>query len=1780
MNGIPMARTTRPVERTVCRHRSRVRQSAWWAVAFLLAGTSCVNAATMSLQAASGGAGTTVLVPVTLSLASGEQANQLLLLVQVWPDNASVPPLAANLTYANLIPPSAGATPPVVTNSYLGPTGVAYPVPVDTPANTSVLNVNWNPNTSKFNTLTGPTSVTAGNILIPIPASAPSGSTYTVRLLPYNATAKCGTAGKLTTVGPLTTTLGAPITVSVPSPHTLSVTATATPATVSSGGSTSLTATATDSLGHGIATWSWSDGGAGGSFAPSPAAQNPTYTAAANTTDNNRSVTLTVTATCNGPIPISNSGSTVLTVQPVPHTLSVTAAASPSTVASGGTTSLTGSATDSHNHGIATWSWSDGGAGGSFAPSAAVQNPTYTAAANTTDNNRSVTLTVTATCNGPNPISNSGSATVTVQPVPHTVSVSASASPTTVVSGGSTSLTATAVDSHNHGISSWSWSDGGAGGTFSPSAAVQNPTYTAPANTTGSARAITLTATATCNGPTPVSGSGATIVTVLPRFDLTVSGVGEGAVSVNGVLHPLPWTGQFDAGQTITLDAKPALGWVFGGWSGDAGGSATPAVVVMSATKNVTATFLRITQNVMTWDMSSNPGWTLEGDWAWGQPTGQGGDSTGRGKDPTSAQVPPGSNGNVLGTNLQGNYSPSVDESATSNNIDCTGKVQCQLTFTQWLNVEAYGSDEATVEVSNGGDWVVVWQNSPDQDTIMTGFQTVTVDISQVTDNQSAVRIRFRLVSNGSIEYGGWNLSSVKLTSAGNGTRFSFPLNDANEVSGWTFEDAGPGFPPGTPGWQIGAPIAGGGEVLADGTTGADPAAAHTGGLVVGYVIGGNYQRNMAPRYLTTPAFAFSNSRDVTLDFWRWLAVEDAAFDKAAIQINTDDLDAQELFSDDFTGDLSNYSISGTGSAGIANGVLTIKGPLSVAAPIDTTERYDLTGSVDLGTDLGSAGTNHVLIQWTDGLVGSSGSVSWNDVVPPIDVTGTTGVTTYTFSIPRQSLGTDPEGEDNPKFQLRVAVQGGTATVDNLSLSGVTWKYLFQNPLGVNTFDSAWTEVTIPIADEADGKEKVRVRWVMGPTDDFTPGPGQSATEYGGWSLDDINFTEGTIAWRAESYQFPAAMQWDQSGAAAVTIKNMGTGYLDTDFYLGEVAGPASSAEVGTTPGESSPIDRYGAGSVYLAENVDSSQTADFSIVWTAPPLTTMAYRAPVGLTAVADAELSVTGANWFLFDPAGNPVPLYDDLTADMPDMPKSEAGVVISRFPDIGPDTDGYWARFWIEELAGRVPLVVQGYPEPEGPPTYRPLAVLSRDQMAVYISRAMGLSLSPATGVFRDVPTDYWAAEEIEAVARAGVVQGYPPDFTTYQPNNPVTRDQMAKFVCNGMHLAHPVPAVGNDPFTDVPVQIQDPSGALVTNPFVEFIAALKQANVVQGYSDGTYRPQDTVTRDQLAVYIWRAFICPTGAPVVLAGPSITPVDLGAADWIGWPTISEDNAWTASNTVYVSLDAMRLADTMVYTPSGTWSVKFELRDIGAPDVPAPAARTWTANVTGTDIDNARGRTALTGDPYFTLFQLLPTVSPDTFTHADMVGDFMLVASVRDNAGAWDEVSRQAEYKSYGRLLYNNFETGIPTDDSGLTGWKLGGLPGSGPLWHSGQPSLDDSNAESDVAHCVQFTQSQFMARHISSVGWQGLVLTCYMGGSNIGSSESFVLEYSADGGVNWTAINTLSNVPTAEQMKDVAMTKVTFGFPSAADQNPNLWLRVRMAAVSTDALGWIDNIQIKGL
>jgi hypothetical protein len=158
-----------------------------------------------------------------------------------------------------------------------------------------------------------------------------------------------------------------------------------------------------------------------------------------------------------------------------------------------------------------------------------------------------------------------------------------------------------------------------------------------------------------------------------------------------------------------------------------------------------------------------------------------------------------------------------------------------------------------------------------------------------------------------------------------------------------------------------------------------------------------------------------------------------------------------------------------------------------------------------------------------------------------------------------------------------------------------------------------------------------------------------------------------------------------------------------------------------------------------------------------------------------------------------------------------------------------------------------IVSGYPDG----LYRPDQAVTRDQMAVYIARGMtdgsGPPTGPATPTYPDVPTDQWAYDSIEYVTANDVVGGYPNGY--YRPEYDVSRDQMAVFVARARSWI----AIDDDMATAPELFPDVPAGHWAGTA----IEACVDNEVVQGYPDGRYRPNTKVTRDQMAVYVARAF-----------------------------------------------------------------------------------------------------------------------------------------------------------------------------------------------------------------------------------------------------------------------------------------------------------------------------------
>jgi hypothetical protein len=180
-------------------------------------------------------------------------------------------------------------------------------------------------------------------------------------------------------------------------------------------------------------------------------------------------------------------------------------------------------------------------------------------------------------------------------------------------------------------------------------------------------------------------------------------------------------------------------------------------------------------------------------------------------------------------------------------------------------------------------------------------------------------------------------------------------------------------------------------------------------------------------------------------------------------------------------------------------------------------------------------------------------------------------------------------------------------------------------------------------------------------------------------------------------------------------------------------------------------------------------------------------------------------------------------------------------------------YWAKDQVQAVVDA--QIVKGYPDG----TYRPEVTVTRDQMAVYIARALAGGdaavprgpTEPIPPTFDDVMRDSWEYDYVEYCAAAGIVLGY--DDGKYHPELSVDRAQMAVFIARSI-----VDPTGDSGLTGyAPPAAPSFPDVAADHWAYKYVEYVKENDVVTGYPDGSYRPDIIVTRDQMAVYVARAF-----------------------------------------------------------------------------------------------------------------------------------------------------------------------------------------------------------------------------------------------------------------------------------------------------------------------------------
>ncbi|MDQ3928466.1 MAG: S-layer homology domain-containing protein [Chloroflexota bacterium] len=208
---------------------------------------------------------------------------------------------------------------------------------------------------------------------------------------------------------------------------------------------------------------------------------------------------------------------------------------------------------------------------------------------------------------------------------------------------------------------------------------------------------------------------------------------------------------------------------------------------------------------------------------------------------------------------------------------------------------------------------------------------------------------------------------------------------------------------------------------------------------------------------------------------------------------------------------------------------------------------------------------------------------------------------------------------------------------------------------------------------------------------------------------------------------------------------------------------------------------------------------------------------------------------------------------------MPTWTPGPCNMRFNDL-PDSN--WAYSYISNLYCR--NVISGFPDG----TFRPNADITRGQFTKMLVLAFNMTWQvPNQPTFSDVPLGSTYSAFVETAVKAGIVGGYPDG--TFRPNEPVTRGQAVKMIVIAAYWEQSFPSTAT--FNDIPTG----------HWAFSYVEAAYQHHVINGYTDGTFRPQVGMSRAQvskvltIATQPWLPLSRPDGETSPVPVPTQTSV-----------------------------------------------------------------------------------------------------------------------------------------------------------------------------------------------------------------------------------------------------------------------------------------------------------------
>lgn len=170
----------------------------------------------------------------------------------------------------------------------------------------------------------------------------------------------------------------------------------------------------------------------------------------------------------------------------------------------------------------------------------------------------------------------------------------------------------------------------------------------------------------------------------------------------------------------------------------------------------------------------------------------------------------------------------------------------------------------------------------------------------------------------------------------------------------------------------------------------------------------------------------------------------------------------------------------------------------------------------------------------------------------------------------------------------------------------------------------------------------------------------------------------------------------------------------------------------------------------------------------------------------------------------------------------------IVTLMFPDVAFSAENTKYIKW-----GRHEAYVWGYPDG----SFRPNEYMTREEAASVFNRLMGdnQTTEKTDIAFNDVGADRWSGSAIYALANAGIVTGY--EDGTFKPENYITRAEMSVLMTALINSDY-----CKKTFSDIDGHWAEKS-----------IEKAATQGWIAGYTDGTFKPDEYITRAEAVLFI---------------------------------------------------------------------------------------------------------------------------------------------------------------------------------------------------------------------------------------------------------------------------------------------------------------------------------------